>query len=308
MTDSYISELQQNDPSAVIELFELELVEGTHYATGNPDNVTTTYRWHSGSNTGGFGSIVFNGQTYTPMPIEAEGFDYKSGKNDGIARPTLKISNLLSTVSTILIEVNKITAGNDLLNAKVTKIRTLAMFLDSINFGNTSRDYVVTVGSDYSGNYFVIDGVNKPTLTLVKGQTYTFIQSDGSNAGHPFAFRQTDDSAYTSGVTVTGTAGSLGAKTTFVVPSNAPASLKYYCTVHGNDMGNNITIQNAFVNPTANPNAKSRNEVYKIDRKQTENQEFVEFELSAIWDLPGFKLPKRQVLPRQFPGVGSFHD
>ena len=60
MTDSYISELQKPDPSAVIDLYELELVEGTHYATGNPDNVITTYCWHSGTTAAGASSIVFN--------------------------------------------------------------------------------------------------------------------------------------------------------------------------------------------------------------------------------------------------------
>ena len=190
MTDSYISEYQKIDPSAIIELFELKLIEGLHYtdATG----ITTVYRWHSGMTAAGAGSIVFNNKTYSPMPIEAEGFDYKSGKNDGQARPVLRVSNLLNTVSTILIEVNKVTPGNDLLNAEVTRIRTAAMFLD--------------------------------------GES------------------------------------------------------------------------------TANVNATSRNEVYFIERKSTENRQIVEFELSQFSDLPGFKIPKRQVLPRQFPGIGAFHE
>ena len=37
-----ISELQGISPSAKIELFVMELVEGTHYATGNPSSVPTT--------------------------------------------------------------------------------------------------------------------------------------------------------------------------------------------------------------------------------------------------------------------------
>lgn len=192
MTDSFINELQKPDPSSIIHLFELELVEGTHYATGNPDSVKTTYCWHSGMTAAGAGSIVYNSKTYDPMPIEAEGFDQKAGSNDSIPRPVLRVSNILSTVSTILIEVNKITAGNDLLNAKVTRIETLAMFLDG--------------------------------------------------------------------------------------------------------------------EPAANTNATSRDQIYIIDRKSTENREVVEFELSAIMDQPNVKLPKRQVLPRQFPGVGSFHE
>ena len=59
---------------------------------------------------------------------------------------------------------------------------------------------------------------------------------------------------------------------------------------------------------TANPNATSRNEIYFVVRKSTENRELVEFELAQAWDLPNVKLPKRQVLPRQFPGIGAFHD
>ena len=59
---------------------------------------------------------------------------------------------------------------------------------------------------------------------------------------------------------------------------------------------------------TANTNATSRDQIYIISRKSTENREMVEFELSAIWDLPNVKIIKRQVLPRQFPGVGAFHE
>ena len=138
MTGSYISEVQKTDPSAIIELFELELVEGLHYATGNPDSVITTYCWHSGMTAAGAGSIQFGSKTYTPMPIEAEGFDQKSGKNDQTPRPILRVSNVLFTVSTILLEVNKITVCNDLTNAKLTRLRTLAMFLNGESTANSN--------------------------------------------------------------------------------------------------------------------------------------------------------------------------
>ena len=108
-----------------------------------------------------------------------------------------------------------------------------------------TQTYTVTVASVGGGNRFILDGSNYPAITLKRGYTYIFDQSDGSNSGHPLAFRTSDDTSYTSGVTSTGTAGSSGAKTTFVVPSDAPASLKYYCTVHGNSMGNNITVTDA---------------------------------------------------------------
>ena len=43
-----------------------------------------------------------------------------------------------------------------------------------------------------------------------------------------------------------------------------------------------------------------------IDRKSAENRAEVVFELAANFDLDGVRLPKRQVLPEDFPGVGGF--
>lgn len=57
---------------------------------------------------------------------------------------------------------------------------------------------------------------------------------------------------------------------------------------------------------TPDPTATFPDEVYYIDRKSTENRDIIEFELAASFDLQGVRLPKRQVLPADFPGVGTF--
>tara|TARA_Y100000022_G_scaffold151583_1_gene133379 strand:+ start:1052 stop:2344 length:1293 start_codon:yes stop_codon:yes gene_type:complete len=83
--------------------------------------------------------------------------------------------------------------------------------------------------------------IQRPKLKFQRGTTYIIDQSDSSNAGHPLRF--TADSGateYTTGVTATGTPGQAGAKTTFVVPNNAPTNLMYYCTTHGLGMGNKM--------------------------------------------------------------------
>ena len=105
--------------------------------------------------------------------------------------------------------------------------------------------FTVTVVNS-GGNKYVIDGdTSNPAkaLTLYKGWTYTFDQSDSSNAGHPLVFK-TDSAAYTTNVTVTGTAGQAGAKVQIVIPETQPTgNFRYYCSVHGNAMGNLITVK-----------------------------------------------------------------
>jgi len=68
-------------------------------------------------------------------------------------------------------------------------------------------------------------------------------------------------------------------------------------------------IQESGINPhgTPDPTATFPDEIYYIDRKIAETRDFVQFELAANFDLQGVRLPKRQVLPDDFPGVGSFY-
>tara|TARA_Y100000401_G_scaffold36503_1_gene27340 strand:+ start:2127 stop:2750 length:624 start_codon:yes stop_codon:yes gene_type:complete len=79
--------------------------------------------------------------------------------------------------------------------------------------------------------------------------------------------------------------------------------------------GSNILLENGSaidmesgLNPfgTPDPTATFPNEIYYIDRKVTENRDIIQFELTASFDLDGVRLPKRQVLPADFPGVGTF--
>ena len=112
--------------------------------------------------------------------------------------------------------------------------------------------YTVTVATGTNkygtGNKYYINGEANVVLYLQEGNTYIFDQSDNSNNTHQIAFSTTDNgawatpagTAYTTGVTSTGTPGTAGAKTTFnVAPvrtTGAPL-LFYYCTNHSG-MGN----------------------------------------------------------------------
>jgi len=188
-TGPIITDLQKINPSAIIELFSLTLDSTLHGAS-------TVYRFHNGSNLVSNGDIVWAGNSYVKMPIQAEGFAFQKGQ---LPRPKLIVSNALGTITAILLTVNQTTTGNDLTGATVTRIRTLARYLDAVNF------------------------------------------SGGTNP--------------------------LG---------------------------------------TPDPTAEFPQEIYKIDRKSSENREIVQFELAAVFDLAGIRAPKRQCTRTEFPSIGTF--
>ena len=134
------SELNKINPSSIIELFELELTVGLHIPTGNPNNLDTVFRFHAGANLNNFGQIKFNNNLYQRVAVQIEGFE-DTGKGT-VPRPTLTFSNLggitkdgtVMTMSDFLAIVNLTTPGNDLLDAKVTRLMPLASALDNDNF------------------------------------------------------------------------------------------------------------------------------------------------------------------------------
>tara|TARA_R100000995_G_scaffold73189_1_gene41976 strand:+ start:266 stop:841 length:576 start_codon:yes stop_codon:yes gene_type:complete len=188
-TAAVFSDLQSINPSAIIELFSLQLSTAIH-------GTNTIYRFHNGSNLDANGEIVWAGNSYLRFPVKAEGFAFQRGQ---LPRPTLSISNLSSapSISALLLTVNDTTPGNDLTGATVTRIRTLAKFLDATNF------------------------------------------ADGTNA-------------------------------------------------------------------TADNTAEFPQEIYYIDRKSTETRDVVSWELAAVFDLAGVRVPKRQCTRSEFPSIGTF--
>ena len=123
------SDLQSINPSAIIELFTLQLSTALHGAN-------TIYRFHAGSNLKANGQIRWQDNFYLRFPIQASGFAFQRGQ---LPRPKISISNATGLISSILLSVNETTAGNDLTGATVTRIRTLAKFLDKENFINNTN-------------------------------------------------------------------------------------------------------------------------------------------------------------------------
>jgi hypothetical protein len=172
----------------------------------------------------------------------------------GISSNITTVAGMQSNISSVLSNATNINAAAtnitniNLVGSNASNINTVASDITNVNqlanALNLETTFVVTVANPGSGNVFVIDGSNNPILTLDRGANYIFDLSNSSNAGHPLAFKDASGNSYTTGVTTTGTAGTSGAKVTLEVASNAPSQIRYYCTVHGNSMGNIISIVN----------------------------------------------------------------
>jgi len=122
-----VSDLQAIAPSAVIELFELELNTLQHV-------VADTYRFHAGSSLNANGEVVWAGNAYLRFPVEANGFEYSG--NGQLPRPKMRVSNILGTITALLLSLPDGMEG-----AKVTRIRTLARYIDGANFPGGTNPY-----------------------------------------------------------------------------------------------------------------------------------------------------------------------
>ena len=117
-------------------------------------------------------------------------------------------------------------------------------------YGSSSAPKIITVkvgtktsahpysGQGSSSAYF-LDGLESPAITFSGADSsykyyYRFDQSDSTNSSHPLRFYLEADktTAYTTGVTTNGTAGSSGAYTQIAVDANTPNILYYQCSSH----------------------------------------------------------------------------
>ena len=138
----------------------------------------------------------------------------------------------------------QLTAGVGSVTIDAQQVQQVTGFENTLLSQPAVVNYTVTVVNYGSGNVFVLNGSANPAISMLRATKYVFDQSDGTNVNHPLRFKDASGASYTDGVVVTGTPGQAGAKVEFTVPASAPNSLRYYCAVHGNAMGNTITVSN----------------------------------------------------------------
>ena len=129
-------------------------------------------------------------------------------------------------------------------------------------YGNSSSPVTIAVtvasktaahpyNGDGSSSAYFLDGLESPAILLNgaddvtsdSGYYYKFDQADSSNSGHPLLFYldAAKNTAYTTGVTTSGTPGNAGAYTRIDVDADTPKVIYYQCSSHAY-MGNYAVI------------------------------------------------------------------
>ena len=221
------------------------------------------------TSTGGQGIVGESNLTFNGSTLNITGDITLSGTVDGVdvATTGTRLAGLVSGSSGVLLD--GVTATTQSASDNSTKVATTAYVqtadlpaanlsgslpaisgasltnLPSPDPTNADIQGMWTVGGGLSGYTFTGPGVESsqtnPTLYLVRGQRYRFVNSTGSS--HPFAFRvSSGGSAYTDGIT-----GSQSGTQDFSVQFDAPATLVYQCTNHSSMVGLIYITGNSFV-------------------------------------------------------------
>jgi lambda family phage minor tail protein L len=131
------SEIQKLAPSAVVEMFVLD----TTNIGGD------VYRFHAGTN-GLRQRLVWQGETYEPFPVQVTGFEFNGSGQ--MPRPKMVVANVTGLITAMVL------LYQDLLGAKLTRKRTLARYLDAVNFpGGTNATADAT--AEFQDDIFFID-------------------------------------------------------------------------------------------------------------------------------------------------------
>tara|TARA_Y100000310_G_scaffold307914_1_gene350484 strand:+ start:3749 stop:5047 length:1299 start_codon:yes stop_codon:yes gene_type:complete len=137
-----ISEMGRTSPSAVITLYEIDLEkllidEHMAYAYWADRSGEAVFRFHNNLKITSQ-TIEWKGQIYHPIPINVEGFD--SSTRGAVATPKMSLMSNEKYDSMFKDFRSMLRKLDDMIGAKVTRVRTFAKYLDANNFYTTLSD------------------------------------------------------------------------------------------------------------------------------------------------------------------------
>ena len=121
--DKLNSESVLSTPSAIVSLYKFD---GTNIGLSEP------YYFYAGTDFD-FQPVVFDGITYTPIPLEIT--DFEIDGQGRLPRPKLSIANINGVISKLVLE------NQDLAGSIISKKRVFVKYLDDVNFPNNTNPW-----------------------------------------------------------------------------------------------------------------------------------------------------------------------
>jgi len=124
------ADLMSLNPSALITMFEIDVTD-IAFDLGIDVGENTVFRFHNVPSL--FSTDIFwKGIRYSPAPVRAEGFELNA--KGIVAAPKLSISSNEEGIVALATLKSYLRDLNDLVGARVTRRRTLAKYIDDVNF------------------------------------------------------------------------------------------------------------------------------------------------------------------------------
>ena len=286
--ENTVTELQKPNPSEIIELFEIYLDQRLHYKDWEANKAYTA--GDTVSSTG----LIFETGTTSSLPPTPIVFECSSSGTSGGSLPTFNVEGTLPS--------GQITNGATVTDNNITWTakRAVKRFHAGTNLKTTTSLHEASIHFD--GKVF------EPFPIMAEG----FEMSSKGSLPRPL-------------LTISNVSPSLA--NTFSIANGGSALpsgtisailLEVNNATRGNDLIGSTLVRirtlRKFLsndnfdttNSTADNSQKFPDDIFMIVRKVVENQEFVQFECAMPNDEFGIKLPRRQVLPDDFPAIGEF--
>ena len=145
-------DLHDIEATTILDFYELHVDE-----INDPNNIIY---FHGGSN-GAYQPVIWQGNSYLPVPTEAEGFEVKGDKT--LPRPTIKIANLDYLFS----QYAKL--YNSFSGAKFVRKQVMVKYLDDENFNAFGNPYgTADSNMGFPDDIFYVNRISIETKTFLE--------------------------------------------------------------------------------------------------------------------------------------------
>lgn len=176
------------NPSALITLFEIDITNLLFNAGWTFDAVGQGQEWENKRifrfhNLRAYqSSIWWNNKEYFAAPIVAEGFEVNSRGTLPVPKLALSVRpEEIPLLATLKLQIKKV---GDLVGGKVTRIRTLAKFLDAKNFPPSFENEDADPYAEFPRDIFYIDRKSNENKQTIEYELASILDVEGVQLPH----------------------------------------------------------------------------------------------------------------------------